>query len=186
MTPQLDRRDLYKSVSEVLAKDGKESLALRFDQEHWISLTWISLHTAIFCLFLSNAHPVFLPKIPPHWPHFLRSSFLLYLSIFLSFLHRFLIKYLGTHSGEVYPTAVQELATTAVLSAIKSPVSAFSDRNALLEVGEVVLFFCFVLSHHPGLCPACPVYCYLSCWVWWHSTIAVCKCRVNVCWSYAP
>ena len=28
-TQKLDRRDLYKSVSEVLAKDGKESLALR-------------------------------------------------------------------------------------------------------------------------------------------------------------
>jgi hypothetical protein len=50
--------------------------------------------------------------------------------------NRFLIKYLGTHGGEVYPPAVQELATTAVLSAIKSPVSAFSDRNALLEVSD--------------------------------------------------
>ena len=28
-TQKLDKRDLYKSVSEVLAKDGKESLALR-------------------------------------------------------------------------------------------------------------------------------------------------------------
>ena len=46
----------------------------------------------------------------------------------------FLIKYLGTHGGEVYPPDVQQLATTAVLSAIKSPVSSFSDRNALLEV----------------------------------------------------
>ena len=65
-------------------------------------------------------------------------------------LNRFLIKYLGTHGGEVYPPAVQELATTAVLRAIKSPVSSFSDRNALLEVGlthVIFTFICLVISH---------------------------------------
>ena len=61
--------------------------------------------------------------------------FHLILPYLLMMLNRFLIKYLGTHGGEVYPPAVQELATTAVLRAIKSPVSSFSDRNALLEVG---------------------------------------------------
>jgi hypothetical protein len=47
---------------------------------------------------------------------------------------KFLILYLGTYGVEAYPPAVQELATSAVLKAVKSPVSSFSDRNALLEV----------------------------------------------------
>jgi hypothetical protein len=70
----MDQRALFKFVSEIMAKDGQESLALKF-----------------------------------------------------------LIQYLGTFGGEVYPEDVQALATTAVLSGIKSPVSSFSDRNALLE-----------------------------------------------------
>lgn len=71
---QLELRALYQVVSEVLAKDGKDSLALQF-----------------------------------------------------------LIKYFGTFGGEAYPPEVQALATTAVVSAIKSPLSSFGDRNALLE-----------------------------------------------------
>ena len=70
----LELRALYQVVSEVLAKDGKDSLALQF-----------------------------------------------------------LIKYFGTFGGEAYPPEVQALATTAVVSAVKSPLSSFADRNALLE-----------------------------------------------------
>ena len=68
--------------------------------------------------------------------------------------NRFLIKYLGTHGGEVYPPAVQELATTAVLRAIKSPVSSFSDRNALLEVGRIPsrATSYYIMSCHRALC----------------------------------
>ena len=97
------------------------------------------------CLLLSNflsyliLSPLLLPyRILLH----LHLSYLI-LSYLLTMLNRFLIKYLGTHGGEVYPPAVQELATTAVLRAIKSPVSSFSDRNALLEVGLTHVIFTF-------------------------------------------
>ena len=73
-TAQLEQRALYQIVSEVLSKDGQQSLALRF-----------------------------------------------------------LIQYFGTFGGEEYPPDVQALATTAVVSAVKSPVPSFGDRNALLE-----------------------------------------------------
>lgn len=46
----------------------------------------------------------------------------------------FLIKYFDTYAGETYPVEVEIIAQTAVLSAIKSPVSSFTDRSALLEV----------------------------------------------------
>jgi hypothetical protein len=46
----------------------------------------------------------------------------------------YLIKYFDTFAGERYPTEVEAVAIRAVLSAIKSPVSSFTDRTALLEV----------------------------------------------------
>lgn len=46
----------------------------------------------------------------------------------------YLIKFFDTFAGEKYPPEVEEIAVTAVLSAIKSPVSSFTDRSALLEV----------------------------------------------------
>jgi translation initiation factor 3 subunit M len=73
-TAQLEQRALYQVVSEVLSKDGQQSLTLRF-----------------------------------------------------------LIRFFGTFGGEEYPPDVQALATTAVVSAVKSPVPSFGDRNALLE-----------------------------------------------------
>ena len=46
----------------------------------------------------------------------------------------YLIKYFNTYTGQKYPVEVEAVATTAVLSAIKSPVSSFADRSALYEV----------------------------------------------------
>jgi hypothetical protein len=71
----LQQRELYQATSDILAKEGKNSLALRF-----------------------------------------------------------LILYLGTYGVDAYPPEVEQLATTTVLKAVKSPVSSYSDRNALLEV----------------------------------------------------
>lgn len=82
----------------------------------------LSFYPSLF-LFLPHCLSISLPL-----------SFSQYISLFRYPLSSFLIKYLGTHGGEIYPPDVQQLATTAVLSAIKSPVSSFSDRNALLEV----------------------------------------------------
>ena len=48
----------------------------------------------------------------------------------------YLIKYFDTYTGEKYPTEVETIAITAVLSAIKSPVSSFSDRSTLLDVSS--------------------------------------------------
>lgn len=45
----------------------------------------------------------------------------------------FLIQFFGTYGSQAFPDDVREVAKTAVLSAIKSPVSSFSDRSALLE-----------------------------------------------------
>ena len=45
----------------------------------------------------------------------------------------FLILYFSTFGGETFPSDVQLIATTALVSAIKSPVSSLDDRNALLE-----------------------------------------------------
>jgi len=45
----------------------------------------------------------------------------------------YLIKYFNTYMGQKYPIEVEAVAITAVLSAIKSPVSSFADRNALFE-----------------------------------------------------
>lgn len=44
----------------------------------------------------------------------------------------FLIKYFKTFEGEAWPQEVNNLAIDAVVSAIKAPVSSFSDRNSLL------------------------------------------------------
>lgn len=47
-----------------------------------------------------------------------------------------LIKYFQTYKSDNarYPAEVEKLITTAVLSAVNSPVDAFADRVALLEV----------------------------------------------------
>lgn len=74
----LQKRNLYQKVSELLSADGKNSLSLIF-----------------------------------------------------------LIKYFDTFAGESYPKDVEAVMTTAVLSAIKSPVSSFPDRTALLEVNHL-------------------------------------------------
>lgn len=47
---------------------------------------------------------------------------------------RYLVKFFGTFSEERFPADVESLAKVSVINAIKSPVSSFSDRNALLEV----------------------------------------------------
>ena len=47
---------------------------------------------------------------------------------------RYLVKFFGTFSEERFPVDVESLAKVSVINAIKSPVSSFSDRNALLEV----------------------------------------------------
>lgn len=46
----------------------------------------------------------------------------------------YLIKFFKTYGIESYPPDVEEIAIQAILQAIKSPVSAFTDRTALLEV----------------------------------------------------
>lgn len=47
-----------------------------------------------------------------------------------------LVKYFQTYKSDnaSYPAEVEKLITTAVLSAVNSPVDAFADRVALLEV----------------------------------------------------
>lgn len=52
----------------------------------------------------------------------------------------YLIKYFDTFAGEKYPSEVEAVAVRAVLSAIKSPVSSFTDRTALLEVLTCLCF----------------------------------------------
>ena len=47
----------------------------------------------------------------------------------------FLVKYLNTFVGEAYPDDVRGIIITAVVSAVKSPVSSFPDRATLFEVG---------------------------------------------------
>lgn len=43
----------------------------------------------------------------------------------------------GSSSSEIYPHDVLELLSTVVINAIKSHVSAFSDRTTLLEVRDI-------------------------------------------------
>lgn len=55
-----------------------------------------------------------------------------------------LVRYFQTYKNEAgsYPAEVEKLITTAVLSAINSPLDAFGDRIALLEVSSLsVLWF---------------------------------------------
>lgn len=49
-----------------------------------------------------------------------------------------LVKYFQTYKSDSasYPAEVEKLITTAVLSAVNSPVDAFADRVALLEVSN--------------------------------------------------
>jgi hypothetical protein len=52
-----------------------------------------------------------------------------------------LIQYIRTFASEQrYPASVESLISAAVVNAIKSPVGAFNDRSALLEVRVSVLF----------------------------------------------
>lgn len=55
-----------------------------------------------------------------------------------------LVKYIQSYKGDAksYPAEVEACVTQAVLSAINSPVDAFSDRAALLEVGNSNLILC--------------------------------------------
>ena len=58
-----------------------------------------------------------------------------------------LVRYFQTYKNESgsYPAEVEKLITTAVLSAINSPLDAFGDRIALLEVSSLsVLWFAVV------------------------------------------
>lgn len=57
------------------------------------------------------------------------------------------IKYFSSYKNdESYPAEVEALITTAVLSAIKSPVSSFADRTALLESFNTLKFSAKLLS----------------------------------------
>jgi len=65
-----------------------------------------------------------------------------------------MIKYFKTYkngsmtpsdSGDIYPTEVLEMLSTVVVNAIKSHVSAFSDRTILLEVTDCL--FCLNLYY---------------------------------------
>lgn len=51
-----------------------------------------------------------------------------------------LVKYFQTYKSDSgsYPAEVEKLITTAVLSAVNSPVDAFADRVALLEVSNTL------------------------------------------------
>ncbi len=58
-----------------------------------------------------------------------------------------LVQYFQTYKNETgsYPAEVEKLITTAVLSAINSPLDAFGDRIALLEVGFTFIAVFFLI-----------------------------------------
>jgi hypothetical protein len=57
---------------------------------------------------------------------------------------------LSSSSSDTYPPDVLELLSTVVINAIKSHVSAFSDRTTLLEVRKVLL--CVLCSDNCSSC----------------------------------
>lgn len=66
-----------------------------------------------------------------------------------------LVKYFQTYKSETgnYPGEVEKLIQTAVISAINSPLDAFNDRIALLEVSALENFaheelLCLVFNKH--------------------------------------
>ena len=48
----------------------------------------------------------------------------------------YLIKFFDTYLNQKFPNDIEVVAITAIVSAIKSPVSSFQDRLALLQVSN--------------------------------------------------